>query len=144
MAISATVWKKAKKLFEEGMALSKISVITGIAKSQISKKSRALGWERKGVASYTVDSSIYIIKAGDSNKYKIGVANDIGHRLKNLQTAHYEDLIVVRSFYLQDAYGMEKKIHKMFKECQKHIRGEWFMLDEEDIKTIEGFIYGTL
>ena len=144
MAKEKNIWTEAKKLFEEGMALSKISNTTGISKGQISKKSRSQRWIRDGKACYTVDSSIYIIKAGASDKYKIGVANDIGHRLKNLQTAHYEDLIVIRSFYLMDAYGMERKIHDFLKEMSRHVRGEWFILHNGDIEVIEGMIYGSL
>lgn len=89
------------------------------------------------------DSSLYIINAEGTNFYKIGVANDVGYRLRHLQTAHYQELSVLRSFYCKNAYDAEKQLHSKYTDRGSHIRGEWFILDNDDIKDIERFIYGT-
>ena len=87
-------------------------------------------------------SSIYLIRASGTNMYKIGVANDVGARLKTLQTSHYEKLIIVRTFYNENAYFLEKKLHDKYRKENKHIRGEWFELYKDDIKAIEALCYG--
>ena len=43
------------------------------------------------------NTSVYLIKAGQTDNYKIGIASDTGRRLANLQTAHYEKLSLVCS-----------------------------------------------
>ncbi len=95
--------------------------------------------EANNVKATVKNGSIYIIKAGDKNIYKIGVATDIGNRLNTLQTANYEELKVVRSFYLENVYEIEKELHFIYRE--KNIRGEWFRLSDNDILEIEGYIY---
>jgi len=47
MAIKPSVWAKAKALFEAGKPLSEIVTATGISKGQISKKSKAKGWQKE-------------------------------------------------------------------------------------------------
>ena len=145
MAISKERWAKAKLLFEHGKPLSEIAEETGIDKSTVSKKAKAENWTKNKGANQSNNhrdyGCVYVIRAGATEYYKIGVANDVGHRLKNLQTAHYQELIVVRVFYSEEAYVLEKKIHALFDE--NRIRGEWFKLSQHDIEMIEGFVYGT-
>ena len=88
------------------------------------------------------ESNIYIIKAGSTNFYKIGVANDTGERLKGLQTAHYEQLKVIRTFYSDNAYTLEKRLHQKYTDRGQRVRGEWFILCENDIRAIESICYG--
>jgi hypothetical protein len=57
---------------------------------------------------------------------KIGVAKNIGHRLKMLQTGNpikLEIIFIIENKGLSD----ERKIHKYFNKF--HIRGEWFNID---------------
>lgn len=88
------------------------------------------------------ESNIYIIRAGNTHYYKIGVANDTGERLKSLQTSHYEKLKVIRFFFSEDAYELEKRLHQKYTDKGQHIRGEWFSLKDFDISDIEDFVYG--
>jgi hypothetical protein len=74
---------------------------------------------------------VYIIQEGISNKYKIGrTANSSQERKIALQTANSSELRVVKIFKCDDSVYLEKTLHKYFKD--KHIRGEWFELNEND------------
>ena len=150
MAIDPKKWEKAKAMFAIDKSLSEIQAVTGIDRSTISKKAKAETWPKstddsdvEKTACYRRYGNIYIIRAGQTNNYKIGVANDVGFRIKNMQTSHYELLEVVRTFYNENVYNLEKRLHQKFRDKGKHIRGEWFNLDTKDIKDIERLIYGT-
>jgi len=45
------------------------------------------------------NTSVYLIKAGQTDNYKIGIATNTSERLSNLQTAHYEKLILIHTVY---------------------------------------------
>lgn len=70
-------------------------------------------------------SQIYLIRAGVSGPVKIGRAVDVRTRLAALQTAHYEELHLLR-IVRADA---EVAFHRRFSDLR--IRGEWFQFDPE-------------
>ena len=76
---------------------------------------------------------VYVIKCQDY--YKIGKANNVDSRLRDLQVSNPYDLELIKTFEVDDGFRFEKFLHKTFKN--KHSRGEWFKLSREDLVKIE-------
>lgn len=143
MAINQEVWDKAKEYFEAGLSLSEIVLRTEISKAQISKKSKAENWQ-KGTKSIIIKEKIivpkggivYFIQAGETNYYKIGVTcEDIQYRLKQLQTGNHLPLKIIRVYYSDNIYKLEKDLHLEYNEFKTI--GEWFLFSPEAIEQIK-------
>jgi hypothetical protein len=65
---------------------------------------------------------VYIIRAGETGMVKIGWADDPESRCSDLQTAHYEELRIIR--VMEGPRSLEGLLHGHF-GARKH-RGEWF------------------
>lgn len=76
---------------------------------------------------------VYLIQNVGDGAYKIGFTEgSVSDRLKQLSTASSQELLI-RSYYkCQHHRKIEKYLHRAFH--LKHKRGEWFALDEEDVK----------
>ena len=75
-----------------------------------------------------MDYYIYLIRAGSTDYYKIGVTNNIEQRLKALQVSNHEVLECVaisNHMEIREAYINEAKIHTKYEKFRVH--GEWFM-----------------
>jgi len=84
---------------------------------------------------------LYFISNERRSVVKIGIANNPKKRLKTFQTAHYEELIILKVIKIdnrQKAFQLETSLHKKF--VKYHIRGEWFKLTPTVKKFIE--MYG--
>lgn len=69
---------------------------------------------------------VYLIQAGENGPVKIGFAAHVTIRLADLQSAHYEELRLLRT--VSDAgRNVERWLHRQFRE--QRIRGEWFRFD---------------
>jgi len=68
---------------------------------------------------------VYIITDGEL--VKIGVAKNVENRLKGLQTANGRKLRVVYVF--DGNMGLEKALHRTFKEYKTIAANEWFKVD---------------
>ena len=83
---------------------------------------------------------VYLINIKDTDKYKIGITKNLPKdRLKELQTGNPIDLEVI-DFYQSYLYRkIETVIHRLFKhkkyiiEDFKNLKGEWFLLKNEDV-----------
>jgi len=80
---------------------------------------------------------IYLIKGGID--YKIGKSKDPQKRFNQLQVGNSEKLELINYFPTSNALIDERALHRTFK--MKKTRGEWFALNEADIKYIEKFLY---
>ena len=89
---------------------------------------------RKG--SRYVEGTIYIISDGYGN-YKIGKTEDFINRVKVLKI-YIPYLSVVYVQVLKGCDYVEQVLHRKYK--YKHISGEWYLLNEEDISEIIGFL----
>ena len=80
---------------------------------------------------------VYLIQPeGVPGIFKIGVANCLPRRIKELQTSHYLELKVVLAIYTEDSpFIIERMMHKEF--AKTNVRGEWFMMEEEDVARIQ-------
>lgn len=68
---------------------------------------------------------IYFIRAGENGPIKIGFSTDPEQRLRTLQTAHTEKLVMLHSQVGTKAD--EARLHNRFRNI--HVKGEWFEAD---------------
>lgn len=75
--------------------------------------------------------SVYLIKKENSNQYKIGVSKNPEKRLKALETASSENLILLLEFHSEYAYKVEKALHRKYKQFNSN--REWFNIENLNI-----------
>ena len=75
---------------------------------------------------------VYIIKNPLNETIKIGVANDVEKRMKQLQTgAGIELELIYKSLICSNAFSIEKDVHKHFENYRTF--GEWFKINPTDV-----------
>ena len=74
------------------------------------------------------EACVYIVRAGDTDLYKIGFSRDVSSRLDTLQTASPHKLSLVHIFDGADE-SIESALHDFFEERRSH--GEWFFFGDE-------------
>ena len=79
---------------------------------------------------------IYIIESDYG--FKIGMATDYWTRFSEIKTGCPIELKLKRVFSVSNVVKTEKELHKLFSD--KKIRGEWFNLNDEDVKIIENYL----
>lgn len=73
---------------------------------------------------------IYIIRAGDTNRYKIGFTSKApSERMRQLQTANALPLSLIA--YWQAPSSVETKVHALFQTSR--LEGEWFELSADQV-----------
>ena len=86
-------------------------------------------------------TSVYLIQAGETNNFKIGISNNPQLRLSNIQTSHYEKLVIVKSVEYPTrfiALSVEEFLHGKYKK--DNTLGEWFTFDDYQIEEIEKYL----
>lgn len=79
---------------------------------------------------------VYLIQTKSRSSTKIGWTNKSAHlRMAGIQTGNHEDL-VPRGFFPASSIKTEKVLHEMFSDKRMRGNGEWFDLNENDIKNI--------
>ena len=76
---------------------------------------------------------VYILKTG-KNLFKIGKSKNLQKRLTGYHTHLPIGFQVVRQYMADNMDELEQSLHVIFQH--KHVKGEWFELDEEDDITI--------
>lgn len=72
---------------------------------------------------------LYMFKSG-KNRYKIGVSEDVGRRLKELNNRPYPvELFAVSAVPFYRALEVEREMHEL--HASDRISGEWFEIDDE-------------
>ena len=67
---------------------------------------------------------LYLIKNSEDDTYKIGVAKNPRKRLSQLQTGNSSELLLVDVYETEEAYKIEKILHRRYSHLRK--QGEWF------------------
>ena len=81
-------------------------------------------------------TTVYVIKS-KSNTYKIGFSANPKKRLMAIRSSNCDvRMISIYNGTIKD----ERALHEMFKS--KRIRGEWFILDNEDLSIIDRYFVG--
>jgi hypothetical protein len=86
-----------------------------------------------------VRSGVYLVRAGDTDHYKIGVAKDENERLKGLQSGNPLKLSIVNYYKSDYAYKIEILLHSVCSQFRVRDNGEWFKFKEKDISSFEVF-----
>ena len=73
-----------------------------------------------------------LMKVGKEKRYKIGKADMVGTRTRQIAVNLPEDVELIHAIAADDAYGIEAYWHKRFDE--KRRGGEWFVLTAADVK----------
>lgn len=83
------------------------------------------------------DGYVYLalMKVGREKRYKIGKADIVGRRTKQVGVNLPEDLELVHAISTDDAYGIEGYWHRRFAEQRRG--GEWFDLSAADVKAFK-------
>jgi hypothetical protein len=76
-----------------------------------------------------------LMKVGREKRYKIGKANLVQQRTRQVGVNLPEDLELIHAISTDDAYGIEAYWHKRFAE--KRRGGEWFELNNDDVRTFK-------
>jgi len=69
--------------------------------------------------------SVYLIRANDG-RYKIGIAKDPKHRIRQLQTGNSDQLVLIETYQSENASRIEKALHNRYSYVRNV--GEWFDL----------------
>lgn len=76
---------------------------------------------------WEISMFVYFLRAGNHGAIKIGIAEDMDHRVATLQTGNAFKLHVIALIPCdcrEQAAHLEKSIHKFY--ARQRIRGEWF------------------
>jgi hypothetical protein len=73
-----------------------------------------------------------LMKVGREKRYKIGKANIVEQRTRQVAVNLPEDLELIHTISTDDAYGIEAYWHRRF--ADKRRGGEWFQLTAEDVR----------
>jgi hypothetical protein len=81
--------------------------------------------------------NLYFFNLLGTSKYKIGITNNIGRRLRQIQTGNHRPVVVAGYIEFRDrklAKETERTIHREF--SGKRIGGEWFWLAAGDLDEV--------
>ena len=82
---------------------------------------------------YILKNYVYIVKC--RRYYKIGVSNNIKSRINDLQVGNPFKISLYKLYSYHNAFNKEKELHIKYKS--KCHTGEWFLLNQEDLKEID-------
>jgi hypothetical protein len=74
----------------------------------------------------------------DGFYFKIGIAKNVIGRINKLQIGNPHRIKEVFSYPLENAFEIEKRLHKKFQN--KQMVGEWFDLDKSDVRAIKKYL----
>lgn len=77
---------------------------------------------------------VFIQPEGSKRLYKIGMTTAFSERMDALQTGSPYEVMVACAYFVANVRKEERELHEMFSE--KRARGEWFRLDEDDLRLI--------
>lgn len=102
-------------------------------KNLLSRRYLKYGFCDYDIETYKVMNCVYFVTDGEF--VKIGIAKLFAKRLGGLQTGSPREIKPLCVCMFDDyiwAQKYEKLLHDYFTD--KHVRGEWFKIDEKDIK----------
>lgn len=81
---------------------------------------------------------VYLIYFGVGSFYKVGISKDVMQRFYEVGGTQMPFLMVVEhTIQTDDMYVLEGSFHEYF--ADKRVRGEWFILNQDDIDLIKSF-----
>jgi hypothetical protein len=86
----------------------------------------------------TRDNKGFIYIMTDGEYFKIGISSDVAKRLRGIQTNHPQKISVILSQFVKNNLELESFFHEKYKS--KRVSGEWFRLDEVELKEAKEII----
>ena len=80
---------------------------------------------------------VYVLEAEDKSCYKIGCSKDVTKRILQMRPNLPFKVRLLHTTKVHDRYTVERDLHEMF--AYRRRNGEWFELNEADLKLIEAF-----
>lgn len=77
---------------------------------------------------------VYAIRGSGSSAIKLGCSAQPRVRLASLQTGNPDELRIINTVPCTDMYAVEERVHAKF--AREWIRGEWFRVDEEQVRAL--------
>lgn len=144
-------WEKIELDYRAGVkTLRQIADEHDISHVSINKRAKRDDWVRDLSAKIKAEKVIlrkndpldrsgfvYVIYLNDSNDkkyYKIGMSGSFTSRFEAHQCASPFDICVACAYFVGNMRHEETDLHRIF--ADKRIRGEWFELDDDDLKQI--------
>ena len=81
------------------------------------------------------EGHVYLLRC--QTYFKIGVAKNVEERLQAHQISNPYPIIYIGKFWCLNAKKSEAYLHQKFNN--KRVRGEWYLLDLEDVKKIQKY-----
>jgi hypothetical protein len=150
VAESEINWLAIESEYRAGIrALRPIGEQYGVTEAGIRKRAKRDEWDRDLTARIKAREPVsipdefgragflYVIYLDDTSGqrfYKIGMAGAFTPRFQVHQCASPFKINVACAYYVGDMRMEEQFLHSFFKN--KHVRGEWFYLDDDDIGLI--------
>lgn len=78
---------------------------------------------------------VYLANVVGTSLYKIGVTTNVSNRIRAIQTHNALKVYIYATYKCQCGYRAEAYLHSVFKK--KNTNGEWFTLDNNDLKEID-------
>ena len=109
------------------------SDVKAICQSMTASTAHTSDAERESENDGGDDGFVYLalMRVGREKRYKIGKANLVESRTRQIAVTLPEELKLVHAIGTDDAYGIEQYWHKRFAE--KRRSGEWFALTAKDV-----------
>lgn len=77
---------------------------------------------------------VYLMRIKGTNVYKIGQSVNPSKRLWQLNNNMPYEVEIIHKILVENMRTAEDYLHRIFRE--KHLKGEWFALDEIDVEVI--------
>ena len=103
MAIKQKLWDQAKAMFEGGATLSEIETKTRIGKSTVSKKAKALCWDKGINQRIILEESNALTMKSTFNQHQLNYHDEEVNRLT-------EDAKMIRALTNRNMVGVSKKL----------------------------------
>jgi len=146
-------WSVVESAYRTGIkTLRQIAQENGITHGAVNKRAKRDAWERSPLLSrpkpakvvlspapmdeMETSGFIYVIYIdnGVERFYKIGLAKNFSSRFGQHQCSSPFEICVALCYFTDDMRLEEKSLHAAFAE--KRVRGEWFRLNDGDLKLI--------
>lgn len=75
----------------------------------------------------SLERFVYLMRAGEDH-YKVGIAQDVNSRIKEIQTGNPKKIELVVAVWLANAQTAENRIHKWLNRFKSNGGREWFEL----------------
>jgi len=102
-----------------------------VVRHEMEKRGEITPWR----GSKKPDADTYIIKAVITNRFKVGVSYQVGHRLYSMQGVSPDELKLV---FTLPGHKWEKILHDRLKKHRVH--GEWFDLNDDSRAIVTGVL----